>query len=134
MHRFLWENSLTLFFLLLLVLALIGQAFAGQAVYNSEQIADGADTVSLLTYVTSSDFAVNLAENWQSEYLQFFLYIFITVWLVQRGSPESKSISKAGDESNSEQPIGAHARPESPRWARVGGLRGVVIARSLGLG
>jgi hypothetical protein len=43
-------------------------------------------------FVTSSDFAVDVAENWQSEYLQFLLYVFATVWLVQRGSPESKPV------------------------------------------
>ncbi|MFH9468937.1 DUF6766 family protein [Streptomyces clavifer] len=36
-------------------------------------------------YLTSYDFAVDVTENWQSEYLQFFLYIFATVWLLQRG-------------------------------------------------
>ena len=43
-------------------------------------------------YVTSASCAVDVAENWQSEYLQFFLYIFLTVWLIQRGSPESKPV------------------------------------------
>lgn len=43
-----------------------------------------------------SDFAVDVTENWQSEYLQFFLYIFGTVWLLQRGSPESKVMHRAG--------------------------------------
>lgn len=43
-------------------------------------------------HVTSSAFAVDVAENRQSEYLQFFLSILITVWLVQRGSPESKKV------------------------------------------
>jgi hypothetical protein len=132
-RKFLWENSLTLFFLLLLVLAMVGQAFAGHAVYNNDQVAEGAATVSLLSYVTSSDFAVDVAENWQSEYLQFFLYVFVTVWLVQRGSPESKSVGRAGPESDAEQQVGAHAGAESPRWARVGGLRGAIFSRSLGL-
>jgi hypothetical protein len=35
-----------------------------------------------------SSFAVDVAENWQSEYLQLFLYIYATVWLLQKGSPE----------------------------------------------
>ena len=48
-------------------------------------------TLNYGQYVTSSDFAVDVAENWQSEYLQFLLYIVATVWLLQRGSPESKS-------------------------------------------
>jgi hypothetical protein len=131
-RKFLWENSLTLFFLGLLVLALVGQALAGHAVYNNDQIAEGTATVSLASYVMSSDFAVDVAENWQSEYLQFFLYIFVTVWLVQRGSPESKVLGKAGLESDKEQQVGSHAGSHSPPWARVGGLRGAVFSRSLG--
>ena len=35
-------------------------------------------------------------ENWQSEYLQFALFVLATVWLLQKGSPESKELDKAG--------------------------------------
>ncbi|WTT47847.1 hypothetical protein OG988_37420 [Streptomyces zaomyceticus] len=38
------------------------------------------------------DFAVDVTENWQSEFLRFFLYIFGTVYLLQRDSPESKPV------------------------------------------
>jgi hypothetical protein len=71
---FLRDNSLTLAFLLLLVLALVGQAFSGVAEFNHQQVVDGAQQLSLWQYVTSSSFAVDVAENWQSEYLQFALY------------------------------------------------------------
>ena len=72
-------------------------------------------------------------ENWQSEYLQFFLYIFGTVWLVQRGSPESKELQDVGTESDEEQRIGEHARDDSPRWAAAGGWRTGLFSRSLGI-
>jgi hypothetical protein len=39
-------------------------------------------------------------ENWQSEYLQFALFALATVWLLQKGSPESKELDKAGTESD----------------------------------
>ncbi|GAA2701629.1 DUF6766 family protein [Nonomuraea recticatena] len=90
MKRLLKENSLSLFFLLIFVLALVGQAFAGQADYNDRQLVDGGQPISVVEYVATSDFAVNVAENWQSEYLQFLPFVLATVWLVQRGSPESK--------------------------------------------
>ena len=48
-------------------------------------------------------------ENWQSEYLQFFLFILTTVWLLQKGSPESKELDQAGTESVVDQLIGEHA-------------------------
>ncbi|MFE6617770.1 DUF6766 family protein [Streptomyces sp. NPDC057740] len=51
--------------------------------------------IGLGAHLTSSDFAVDVTEDWQSEYLQFFLYIFVTVWLLQRGSPESKPVGAA---------------------------------------
>jgi hypothetical protein len=50
--------------------------------------------------VASSSFAVDVAENWQSEYLQFFLFIVMTVWLVQKGSPESKPLDQVGPGSD----------------------------------
>src|SRR5688572_18341233 len=61
-----------------------------------------------------------MMENWQSEYLQFTLFILLTVWLVQRGSPESKELHKAGRESDEEQKVGEHADPGSPRWPQGG--------------
>ncbi|MFM9372597.1 DUF6766 family protein [Streptomyces sp. Da 82-17] len=126
-------NSLGLVFGIAFLLALVGQAFAGHADFNNELAAEGFEPVGLGAYVTSSDFAVDTMENWQSEYLQFFLYILLTVWLVQRGSPESKDVEDAGRGTDEEQRVGPYARPDSPRWARVGGIRQRVYSNSLGL-
>jgi hypothetical protein len=112
---------------------LIGQAVAGHAQFNEQQVAQGAEPLSLGEYVSSSSFAVDVSENWQSEYLQFFLYIFGTVWLVQRGSPESKELDKVGLESDEKQLVGPHANEASPKWARAGDWRTAVFSRSLGL-
>jgi hypothetical protein len=133
MKRFLFENGLTLFFLTILLLALAGQSVAGLAEFNHQQIASGLQIMSYGQYLTSSDFAVDVAENWQSEFLQFFLYVFATVWLVQRGSSESKDLDKVGPETDEDQMIGQHAQPDSPSWARAGGLRHALYSRSLGL-
>ncbi|MFI8199489.1 DUF6766 family protein [Streptomyces sp. NPDC085942] len=108
-------------------------AHAGCAEFNNQLATDGLAQVGLLGYLASSDFAVDVTENWQSEYLQFFLYIFATVWLLQRDSPESKEMHKAGTESDEDQRVGEHAGPDSPRWAGVGGTREAVFSRSLGL-
>ena len=133
MRRFVRDNALTLFFLALMVAALVGQALSGHAEFNRQQLAQGGHPISLSAYVTSSDYAVDVAENWQSEYLQFFLYISVTVWLIQRGSPESKIREHIGTESDEQQKTGRYAEADSPKWAHVGGLRGAVFARSLGL-
>jgi hypothetical protein len=132
-YGFLRANALTLAFGALFLITLVGQAFSGQADFNAQQIANGLEPVSLLEYVTSSSFGVDVMENWQSEYLQFFLYIFATVWLVQRGSSESKKPGEEGTESDEEQKIGRHAEKDSPRWAKTGDWRTAVFSRSLGL-
>jgi hypothetical protein len=81
--------------------------------------------------VTSSAFVVDVAENWQSEYLQFFLFILATVWFVQKGSPESKRPGQEGTGTDREQLVGRHARPDSPAWSRVAGWRLWVYSNSL---
>ena len=131
MRRFVRESSLSLFFGLLFVLALAGQALAGWQQFNAEQEAGGFGQIGLSAYLTSADWAVDVAENWQSEYLQFTLYIFFTVWLLQRGSPESKEMNKVGRESEKDQKLGRYADDESPGWAKTGGLRAVVYSNSL---
>jgi len=132
MRKALRDNGLSIGFGLLFLAALVGQAFAGQADFNDRQLAEAGRQVTLVEYVTSSDFAVDVAENWQSEYLQFFLYVFATVWLVQRGSPESKLVGKTGTESDEEQKLGEYTTEDSPAWARAGGWRTAVFSRSLG--
>jgi hypothetical protein len=72
-----------------------------------------------------------VTENWQSEYLQFMLFILVTVWLVQRGSPESKGVEDAGLESDRKQRIGRYAGRGAPTWARVGGWRTAIFGNSL---
>lgn len=131
-RRFVRDNSLTLFFGGLLLAALAGQSAAGRLQLNSQRAADGEQPLSYLRYITSSSFAADVAENWQSEYLQFFLMITATVWLVQRGSTESKAPGEQGADSDEQQRVGARADAGSPAWARAGGWRTALFSRSLG--
>jgi hypothetical protein len=129
--RTLRNHSLSLLFLAMFLASLIGQAIAGHADFNNDQIAHMGDTISFWRYVTSSSFAQAVMENWQSEYLQFTSYIFLTVWVVQKGSPESKKVDEVGTESDEEQKVGAYATSRSPKWARARGLRLWIYSNSL---
>lgn len=131
-YGFFRNNGLTLAFFALFVLALIGQAFSGLAAFNAYRRANLEPAIDLWTYVTSSDFAVDVAENWQSEYLQFTLFILLTVWLVQRGSPESKTPGDEGTESDEQQHVGEHAKAASPKLAKIRDWRGFAFSNSLG--
>jgi hypothetical protein len=117
------EQSLSLFFLALFLLALAGQSVAGQRAYNAEQLAHDAEPVSWGRYLVSSHFGEAVIENWQSEWLQFMVFAVATVWLLQKGSNESKKPDEAGTESDRKQRVKGHAGELSPLWARVGGVR-----------
>jgi hypothetical protein len=131
--QWLKENSLGLVFGLLFLVVLVAQSVAGLADFNERQLSTGLEPISYLRYITSASFGVDVAENWQSEYLQFFLYIFLTVWLLQKGSPESKELDQAGRESDKDQKVGEFAEEDSPAWAKVGGFRRGLYSNSLGL-
>ena len=131
MKRFLRDNGLSLGFGALFGGTLVAQAFVGHADFNQDAVAHQEGTVSLWRYVTSSSFGSDVMENWQSEYLQFTLFTLGTIWLLQRGSPESKEMGKAGTESDQAQQVGGHADPGSPKWARMRGFRATLYSWSL---
>jgi hypothetical protein len=116
MPRWIRDQSLTLFFTVLFLGTLIGQALVGRSVFNAEAIEHGEATVSLGRYVVSSHYGQAVLENWQSEYLQFTLLILATIWLYQRGSPESPD--EPGSESEKDELLGSYARENSPALAK----------------
>ena len=125
--RFVKNSSLSLFFLTLLLLSLVFQAIVGHDLYNDEE----PQLVSFGRYLFTSHFGRAVLENWQSEYLQFSLMILATVWLVQRGSTESKELDKVGPESDQQQRVGGHAQQNSPSWAKAAGVRLWIYSNSL---
>ena len=133
MRTFLRHNALSLFFAALFLITLGGQSLAGWHQFNALQVAEHLDPLTWSSYVTSSDFAVDVAENWQSEFLQFWVYLIATVWLLQKGSPESKELDKAGKESDEDQLVGRHAVADSPAWAKTGGWRTRLYSTSLAI-
>jgi hypothetical protein len=131
MRRFLFENGLSVFFGVLFLGTLLGQSFAGQHSYNAEQLEHGNETVSWFDYVLSPDFGGDVLENWQSEFLQFTLFILATVWLVQKGSNESKQLDSVGLESKQAQKLEGYAPDDAPRWAKLADFRRVLYENSL---
>ncbi len=125
------DHGLSLFFFVIFLAALIGQSFAGQHAYNAEQIEHGQEPLSWWGYLTSVDFAGAVMENWQSEFLQFSLFIGVTIWLVQKGSTESKKPEDAGTEDERKQEIGSHAPERAPTWAKTDDFRTRIYENSL---
>jgi membrane protein implicated in regulation of membrane protease activity len=131
MRRAVRDNSLGAVFGLLFLAALAGQAIAGRLAYNQDALEHGGEPLSFGRYLTSSDFGQAVMENWQSEYLQFLLFLVLTIWLLQKGSPESKKREQMGRESEQDQMIGEHAKRSSPKPAKAGGWRAALYGNSL---
>jgi hypothetical protein len=130
-RRWLFENSLSVTFGVLFLAALGGQSVAGWKDHNADLTAHGDATIGYGRYLLSSEYGAAVLENWQSEYLQFFTFILATVWLVQKGSNESKRLEDVGLESDKKQRVGAHAPENAPRFARAKGLLHTLYANSL---
>ena len=88
----LYANSLGLVLLALFIISFSLHALGGLAAYNSEVIAHHEPQISLVDYVTSSTFWFESFQNWQSEFLAVGSLLVLSVFLRQRGSPESKPI------------------------------------------
>ncbi|MBD0349477.1 MAG: hypothetical protein ICV59_10025, partial [Thermoleophilia bacterium] len=129
--RFVRDSSLSIYFGAIFLAALAGQSIAGYREFNQDAAQHGDAAISYGRYLVSSDFGVNVLENWQSEYLQFFLFVLATIWLFQRGSNESKQLQEIGLESDQKQKIGGYAPDDAPAWARVRDWRLRVYSNSL---
>ena len=121
MKRFLRNNGLSLvLFGLFFVAFLVGQTLAGLKEHNSDQEDHGEQPLSLGQYVRSAHFVEATMENWESEFLQMFIYVALTAFMFQKGSAESKDPDKK--EKVDEDPRRAKITKDTPWPVRQGGL------------
>lgn len=91
----LYENSMTIAFLLLFLFSFALHALGGLVEYNSELEQHGDPTVSLAQYVFSSRFWFESFQNWQSEFLAVFSIVVLSIFLRDKHSSESKPVGAA---------------------------------------
>ncbi|MGI4863820.1 MAG: DUF6766 family protein [Janthinobacterium lividum] len=117
MRRFLYENGLLLVTFALIVSALVGQVLTGWHDNNDDLQQMGLAALTLPQYLHSGHLLEATFENWESEFLQMGVYVVLTIWLRQKGSPESKKL--AGEEDVDQQPD--PTKPDAPWPVRRGG-------------
>lgn len=98
----LYQNSLSIALFLLFALSFILHAVGGVKVHNQEQLEHGAAQVSLVEYLGSSRFWFESFQNWQSEFLSIGVMIVFSIFLRQKGSPESKPVDAPHDETGTD--------------------------------
>jgi hypothetical protein len=88
-----YEYSLSIALLLLFIFSFVLHAIGGAREYSQEQIAHGGQAVSTAEFLRTSEFWFQSFQNWQSEFLAVFSIVALSVFLRQRGSPESKPVA-----------------------------------------
>jgi hypothetical protein len=119
------DNGLSLALLGLFLLSWIGQWLTGWHVCNEERRQHGQPALEALAYLGSGHFLEATGENWESEFLQMGVFVLLTAFLFQKGSPESND----PDHPEPERAVGPH----SPWPLRRGGWWASVYRHSLSL-
>ena len=132
MRRLLRENGLSIVWRGLFFLTLVfGQSVVGRREYNNDRKDHGRPEVGYVEYLQSAHFVEATMENWESEFLQMFLFIVLTVFLYQKGSAESKKLD--GDEDVDRAPRRSKNKKDAPWPVRKGGLVLKLYENSLSL-
>jgi hypothetical protein len=88
----LYENSLALALFLLFVISFVLHASGGASEYSEQQIAHGAEAVTVLQYMATAQFWFESLQNWQREFFSIAVLVVLSIFLRQKGSPESKPV------------------------------------------
>jgi hypothetical protein len=133
MRSFFRNNGLTIVLLgMFFFTFILGQSLTGFREYNDDQTEHGQPAVSYAEYLGSSHFLEATMENWESEFLQMFVYIVLTIFLYQKGSAESKDPEKK-EEAVDRDPRGSRDKKDAPWPVRRGGLVLKLYENSLSL-
>jgi preprotein translocase subunit SecG len=130
MRRLFQRNGLSIVLMALFLVTIIAQSIAGHLHYNQEQQEHQQPQLTYLDYVTGNHFLEATMENWESEFLQMFFFIILTIFLYQKGSAESKDPDE--EEKVDEDPLKARTK-NSPSPVKKGGWRLKLYEHSLSL-
>src|SRR5215213_6932219 len=129
MKNFIRNNSLSIVFFVLFLVAMCGQIATGLKEYNKEREEEGQPPVELASYLTSGHLLQATFENWESEFLQMGIFVLLTISLRQKGSSESKKI---GEKEEVDREPSAR-RKDAPWPVRKGGLVLALYKNSLSI-
>ena len=88
-------------FLLLFLVSLAVHAASGAREYSEEQVTHGQVPVTAVAYLGTARFWFESMQNWQSEFLALAAMVIFSIFLRQRGSPESKPVDAPHSDTGS---------------------------------
>ena len=88
----LYKHSLSLSLLILFLISFVLHWYGSNKDYNEIQILEGKATETMFIYLSNSRLWFESFQNWQSEFLSVFAIIFLSIYLREIGSPQSKPV------------------------------------------
>jgi hypothetical protein len=89
----LYEHSLSIALFALFLISFTGHVVGGARLYNEDRAEHGQAALSTIEYLGIARFWFESFQNWQSEFLAVFTIVFLSIWLREKGSPESKPVA-----------------------------------------
>lgn len=123
------RNALSLSAFAIFVVCVVAMVLTGHRAYNADQVEHGGTAISLGGYFAKGHVWEALFENWESEFLQMAAYVVLTVFLIQKGSAESKDPTTHA--TVDEDPRDADLRRKVPWPVRRGGVWLLLYENSL---
>jgi hypothetical protein len=87
-----YSNSLSICFAILFLTSWALHLYGSWQNHNVEQLAKQLPRDSVSAYLGQAEFWFETFQNWQSEFLSVASIVFLTIYLRQKGSPESKPV------------------------------------------
>ncbi|MGG7664252.1 DUF6766 family protein [Dyadobacter sp. BHUBP1] len=91
----LYQQSLSIAFILLFLGSWMGHLYGSYTDHNEERVLRGQPEQSLSKFLGEPDFWFETFQNWQSEFLSVASIVILSIFLRQKGSPESKPVDAA---------------------------------------
>ena len=91
-YLLIYQNSLAICFGLLFLASWVMHCYGSWHKYNIEQLMENEQRVSLGGYLLEPSFWFETFQNWQSEFLSVASIVIFSIFLRQKGSPESKPV------------------------------------------
>lgn len=95
----LYKHSLSIAFVLLFIGSWVGHLYGSYHSLLEENRLEGKAPISIDKFLTEPQFWFETFQNWQSEFLSVASIVILSVFLRQKGSPESKPVDSPNMET-----------------------------------
>ncbi len=90
-----YRHSLSISLLFLFAVSFVLHWYGSWIDFEEKQLLEGKHQVAFMSYLSGHKFWFESFQNWQSEFLSVFAIIFLSIYLRQSGSPQSKPVNSS---------------------------------------